>query len=243
MPENQPSPRDDLRLYRFGKRAHICDLVHDGRLCLNPATTYANNALPMGAFDPGELELVQTMPQGTRFEVFSRDGRPKGTLNTIGSIRATSKLETNYYVFCMSYRYGVDQYTRFDADTCLVFTDPDRFINQACKAIMRRLPGWAVDAGTVWYHSADNFFSLRPLRQDIYYNKPLQNYPQNEIRIVCSPPRSEFTYELERLFVLIGDLHGYTFLASAEYPDRLIESEHSQAWGSPVSCGSRFGRF
>lgn len=235
-----PWDTNDLRLYRFSKRQYVCELAHHGRLWLNPATTYARSGLSMGAYDPSELRLTQRLPTGTRFEVFARDtGRSKGHIELAGDI--TAELETNYYVFCMSYRYGVDQFSRFDADTCLLITDPDRFINQACKAIRKLLPDWAVDAGTVRYRSPEGLFSLRALNQDIYYHKESRYHPQNEVRIVCSPPRRDYTYDLQPLIVEIGNLHGYTYLVSSTSPDRIIETEHSEALGSPCKCGSAFG--
>ena len=150
---------------------------------------------------------MQELPPTTRLEAFTRDGKPKGDLEVIGSITATVELETNYYVFCMSHRYDVRFYTEFNADTCLVIADPDRFINQACKAIAKRLPGWAIDAGAVRYRSPTEFFSLKPLNQHIYYNKDSDQHWQTEVRIVCSPPRREYTHRLEQLFVNIGNLH------------------------------------
>ena len=242
MVSTEEPTTNDLRLYRFSKRQYICELAHYGRLCLNPATTYARSGLSMGAYDPSELRLTQRLSPATRFEVFARDtGRSKGQLEFMGDITATAQLETNYYVFCMSSRYGVDQYARFNADTCLVIADPDRFINQACKVIMQILPGWAVDAGTVRYRSSENFFSLRPLNQDVYYHKQSDYHAQNEVRIVCSPPRGDYTYDLQPLIVGIGNLHGYTYLASSTLPDRMIKTQHSEALGSPCKCGSAFG--
>jgi hypothetical protein len=149
---------DGLRLYRFGKRNHICDLIHKGELCLNHATTYGEEGLSKGAYDPSELEYEQTLPEGVEFEAFSRKtGKSKGKLEVVNVSPLKAYSETNYYVFCMSYRYIHEFYKEFQADTCLVITDPDRFINQACKSIMKELPGWFVNAGTVSYRSRKSF--------------------------------------------------------------------------------------
>lgn len=149
---------DDLRLYRFGERTHICNSIHRGELCLNPATIYGEKELSKGALDHDELQFVQTLPVGVEFEAFcGNTGKSKGKYDIVNVGPLTAFSETNYYVFCMSYRYHQEFYKEFKADTCLVTTDPDRFINQACKSIMKVLPSWFVNAGTVSYKSKKHF--------------------------------------------------------------------------------------
>lgn len=53
---------DDLRLYKFGKRAYMCKLIHDGQLYLSPASKFGESGLSKGAHDPCELILEQTLP-------------------------------------------------------------------------------------------------------------------------------------------------------------------------------------
>lgn len=227
---------DDLRLYRFGRRSHICDLIHRGELCLSPATTYGEEGLPKGAFDPCELEFEQMLPKGVEFEAFcGKTGKSKGKLEVINVSPLTAYSETNYYVFCMSYRYLHDFYKEFKVDTCLVITDPDRFINQACKSIIKALPGWFVNAGTVLYRSKKSFYTIWPRYNDIFYGKDSDEFAhQFEIRILCVPP--EPIMKLERKIINIGNLHGYTFITGIENPDHMIESEYSNALGSPFKC-------
>lgn len=227
---------NDLRLYRFGKRDHICDLVHRGELCLNPATTYAENGLSKGAFDPSELEFEQTLSKGVEFEAFcGRTGKSKGKMEVVNVSPLTAYSETNYYLFCMSYRYLHEFYEEFKADTCLVVADPDRFINQACKSIMNVLTGWHVSAGTTFYRPKKSFTTMWPSYNDIFYGKDGDEFAhQFETRIVCVPP--EPIMELERKIVNIGNLHGYTFITGVEDPNHMIESEYSNALGSPFKC-------
>lgn len=227
---------NDLRLYRFGKRNHICDLIHKGELCLNPGTTYGEEDLSKGAFDPGELEFEQTLPEGVEFEAFcGKTGKSKGKLEVIDVSPLKAYSETNYYVFCMSYRYLHEFYKEFKADTCLIITDPDRFINQTCKSIIKELPGWFVNAGTVSYRSKKSFYTMWPSYNDIFYGKDSEDFAhQFEIRIICVPP--EPIMKLERKIINIGNLHGYTFITGIENPDHMIESEYSTALGSPFKC-------
>lgn len=224
----------NLRLYRFSTRQRVCDLAHKGTLYLSPATKFGENGLSKGAFDPEELRLSQSVPAGTTLEVFSgKTGKPKGVIEPL-SFTAIS--DTDYYVFCMTHQYLFAYYAEFKADTCLVIANPDRFIDQAFQSISKKLPGWSLSAGTVRYRSSKAFNSMYPTGYDIFYNKDAEKFShQNEIRIVCAPP--EPILRLDPMVVHIGHLHGYTFITGVEDSDRMIESEYSNALGSPFKCG------
>ncbi len=226
----------DLRLYRFSTRQHICDLAHEGLLYLNPATKFGEDGLSKGAFDPEELRFSQTIPPGTTLEVFcGKTGNSKGVIEPISFGPLTAESDTNYYVFCMAYQYMFEFYAEFNADTCLVIADPDRFMNQACQCIMKELPGWLVNAGTVRYRSKKAFYSMYPSYHDISYNKEAEEFKhQYEVRIVCVPPKPMLN--LKPIVVQIGNLYGYTFITGLEDPERMIESEHSNALGSLYKC-------
>ena len=226
----------NLRLYKFGKRRHIWELAHLGRLYLTPAAKYGDPNLAPGAYDPKELVLEQRLPAGVVFEAYDgKTGQSKGELKPIEVGPLIAELDTNYYVFCMSCRYEPGLYAEFHADTCLVIADPDRFINQACKAIMEALPDWAVDAGTVRYRSPSALHTLYPIKQDIYYGKDKAYEHQYEIRIVCTPPKP--VIQLEPMLVSIGNLYGYSYLTGIESPNSMIECEHSDSLGSPFKIG------
>lgn len=226
----------DLQLYRFSTRQRICNLMHEGLLYLNPATKFGEVGLSKGAFDPEELRFSQSIPPGTTLEVFcGKTGKPKGGIESINFGSLTAKSETNYYIFCMTYQYVFEYYAEFNADTCLVITDPDRFINQSCLSIREKLPGWLISAGTVRYRAKKAFYSMYPTYHDIFYNKDADEFKhQHEIRVVCVPP--EPMLNLEPIVVHIGNLYGYTFITGLENPNHMIESEHSDALGSPFKC-------
>lgn len=225
----------DLRLYRFSTRQRILDLAHKGLLYLNPATKFNRDGLSKGALDPNELRFSQTIPTEARatLEAFcGTSGKSKGTLKPTSFGPLMTESDTNYYVFCMTYRYMFEYYAEFNADTCLIIVDPDRFINQACLAIRKILPGWLINAGTVQYRSKQAFHSLYPSYRDIFYHKDADKFGhQYEIRIVCAPP--ERTLNLEPLVIPISNLYGYTFITGLENPERMIESERSNSLGSP----------
>lgn len=226
-----------FRLYKFGKRENIYRLVHGGQLYLNAASRYADTGLSRGAHDPAEHIWEQQLPSAVTLEAFDgKTGKPKGVLHPIKVGPLSAELESDYYVFCMTLRYAVDFYDEFDADTCLVIDDADLFMDQALAAIQDALPNWAVDAGTVRYRSPNSFYTLYPVRQDIYYNKIDRYSHQQEVRIVCTPPKP--IPKLTGLTVDIGSLYGYTHITGREQPDRMIQSEHSEAIGSPFRCHS-----
>jgi hypothetical protein len=192
--------------------------------------------LPKGVFDPGELRFEQSLPEDVELEAFSgKTGQSKGKLEIVSSGPLIAESETNYYVFCMCHRYLHGFYKEFKADTCLVITDPDRFINQACKSIMKELPDWFVNAGTVRYRSKKCFYTMWPSYDDILYGKDGEEFGhQFEIRIVCVPP--EPIMNLKTRIVNIENLHGYTFITGIESPNHMIESEYTNALGSPFKC-------
>ncbi len=228
---------ENIRLYRFGKRKHICDLVHNGKLCLNTATTYGEEGHSKGAFDPEELIFEQKLPEAATFEAFSKvSGKSKGVIDVVNTSPLISISDYNYYVFCMTYKYMFEFYDEFDADTCLVISDPDRFINQACRSIMKEMPGWLINAGTVRYKSKNTFYTLNPSYHDINYSKDSDDFShQCEIRIVCFPP--EPIMNLERRIIEIDHLCEYTYITGIENPKHIIKSKHSKSVYSPFKCG------
>lgn len=224
----------NFRLYKFGKRRNIYNLAHHGKLYLTPASAYSDKSLSKGAFDDEELQLIQSLPEDVKFELLCPDtGRVIEELEVDGAGEMSFLSGTNYYVFCMTYIYHPDFYDEFDADTCLVITDPDRYINQACKSIMNELPDWTINAGSVRYKSKNDVFNMDNGYRDIFYGKSDEYRHQREIRIVCAPPKS--ILNLLPITVDIGNLYGYSFITGIEDSNKMVESEYSNALGSPFS--------
>ncbi len=220
-------------LYKFGRREHVLALAERGQLYMTPVSYYSNEGLSKGAFDDGELEVRQTLPKGqTTYDVFSKEGKFKGSFKPLAEGPLIAGQSPNAYVFCLSYDYNKALYEEFEADTCLIIEDADVFINQVCMALMNKLKGWVVGAGTVTYRNEDDFFSLYPTNQDIYYNKPMKYAHQKEIRIVCT--NSDYTDTFEPFVIDVGTIHHYTHITGIERPDHMISTqEYINAWVSP----------
>lgn len=224
-----------LQLYKFSKRMHIRDLVEKGEVYLSPASRFSGNHLSKGAHDPTELYIEERLPDNVEWEVFDgRNGASKGLLQGAkwGPLRSQS--DKDYYVFCMSYRYDAALYAEFEADTCLIIRDPDRFINQVGLALRRELPGWSIDAGTVLYLPDKAFFSRHPTYHEIFYTKPSTYRHQCEIRIVCSP--ATLVPKLQPRTIYAGSIADYTAVSGVERADLLMDSlDWLNAWASPFS--------
>lgn len=223
----------ELKLYRFSKRQHIRALVEVGEIYLSPASRFSGTDSSNGAYDPTELYIDQTIPAEATWELFDgKTGVAKGPLPVLKAGPMRSQSDKDYYVFCMSYRYTHALYREFEADTCLIIRDPDRFINQVGLGLHRQLPGWAINAGTVSYLPPQVLYEHGPTYQDIFYAKPWSYRNQCEVRIVCSPPGE--IPKLEPIKIQIGTVADYTAITGIERPDLLLESrDWINSWASP----------
>ena len=163
---------EKITLYKFGKREHIIALAEEGKLFLNLASNFADSSYSKGAFDGGELILNQTLSVEAEFQAFSKDGKPKGKFKAISPSPVTIGPVPDALLFCTSFVYNKDLYEEFEADSCLIIEDADRFVSQACKAIMNSIEGSYVDAGSVYYRYEEELYSLDFMNQHVYYNKP-----------------------------------------------------------------------
>ena len=223
---------EKITLYKFGKREHIIALAEEGKLFLNLASKFADSSYSKGAFDAGELMLNQTIPVEAEFQVFSKDGKPKGKFKAISPSPMTIGPAPDALIFCTSFVYNKSLYEEFEADSCLIIRDADRFVNQACKAILNSIEGSYVDAGSVFYSFEEELYSLDFKNQHVYYNKPAKYAHQKEMRIVATIQNEKS--EPKPTIVDIGPTADYCMFTGIELPDSCIEaSDYARSWASP----------
>lgn len=123
---------------------------------------HATNLLTMGIFRVGTLYDFRNCEHGAEIsdvnegilrpttyinnETLIYDSRPelRGLINISSGgeaiVRNTcfkSKHESkNYYLYCFSDRFNPSLYAKFDADSCLIITDPERFMKAIYEAIV-----------------------------------------------------------------------------------------------------------
>lgn len=115
-----------LRSYivKFGKRAHVEEMLSKGRFRISPAASYSDPSLNRAIRDD-ELNAQTMFPAGTRLSV-QADGEYKEIPNIIGPLCHTRHCE-NFFVFCAAGTFDPRLFDDFEADACLLVRDLNRF--------------------------------------------------------------------------------------------------------------------
>jgi len=71
-----------------------------------------------------------------------KTGKFKGDGESLGNIKVTSQLKTDYYVSCLTGQLDLRLFDDFDADSCIVVTDYREFAKRMFAAAKRALPSW-----------------------------------------------------------------------------------------------------
>jgi hypothetical protein len=137
------SPADGTYLVKFGKRENIFDLYNHGRLKISPASSYSDPSLN-SAINDDELALSSYFLQ---FETINRrldkhSGEFIDPTRPLGNVTATSRIGTDYYVYCMSSKLDFRLFRDFGYDTCLVICDRQRFEKRLISVVENHPPGW-----------------------------------------------------------------------------------------------------
>lgn len=172
-------------LFKFGKAEHLTPLLERGEILVRQASYYNDPALNHAIHDDELLIVLQPNPAHTRFTVFDRvTGEKKGELRPSDN-KIKKKLETDYYVYCLSQSFEPRLFLDFDADACLIIHKPEAFIECLALAMENALPGWTAAGVGVNY--------IDPLRTllrdvDLFRAKHFKFAYQKEFRVVCLPP-------------------------------------------------------
>jgi hypothetical protein len=111
-------------IVKFGKRAHVEEMLSKGRFRISPATSYRDPSLNPAIRDD-ELNAQIMFPAGTRLSM-QIDGEYKEVPNIIGPLCHTRHCE-NFYVFCAAGSFDPRLFDDFEADACLLVRDLNRF--------------------------------------------------------------------------------------------------------------------
>lgn len=176
------------KLYKFGRKEHIANMLEYGKIRLTPAKIY-NDGLVQDPRTDNELKKTKYIPNNNA-RIVSMDGK---SAPIIGDMRIEVSAP-NYYVFCTSLDYNKYMLTKFNYDSCLVIND----INEFQKRIEINLPNKFQN----WY-----FEGLQ-----IQYFDPYC-YSKNEFFEAVLSKHFRFAYQREyRIFIdpmIYGEAHDY----------------------------------
>lgn len=132
-------------IFRFGKREYMQPLLKEGRIRVCPASRYLDGV----AGDPrtdNELTKTAVLPKA-----YVRITTKTGQNIPLRSGVSRSVSSANYFVFCASCGYHPEMFSDFEADCCVVITDPRLFERRLEQAMASELPGWYFVALPVQY--------------------------------------------------------------------------------------------
>jgi hypothetical protein len=114
-------------------------MFEQGQIRIAPASGYRDPSLNDAVRDD-ELSFENIARPGATLMVSkSREG-PSVPVGGIYDIRVKSTLPTDYFVYCMAYSARPRLFGDFDADACVVVTDPKEFVKHV-EATARRKSG------------------------------------------------------------------------------------------------------
>lgn len=118
---------DGKYLVKYGRREHLEEMLHKGTVRISPASAFDNPSFNDAIRDK-ELEFSYHLYQPTSEDVRPYlDGLEVNPDLLAGSAIITRTSKEDFYVFCLSATYDARLFDDFDADACLVITDPVAF--------------------------------------------------------------------------------------------------------------------
>ncbi|MBC2592794.1 hypothetical protein H5P28_00825 [Ruficoccus amylovorans] len=181
-------------LHKFGKRCYLEPLLKNGVVSFAVATSYNDSALTEGQQD-NETTRVFSLAPGVDFS-FHFKGRDGDDLK--------------YYIWCSSLDYSEDLLTEFDADSCLIITDPGQFGDRLLTEVRRQfptneagIPGCDFYARDVKYYD-ENRPPVTSKQEHLIYMKKNRYSHQAEFRFVfATDPKRTLP---DRIEIKIGSI-------------------------------------
>jgi len=181
-------------LVRYDQADRIFGAYEEGRIRLGPANSYIDASLNLARQDD-ELSIdIDIDP--TVVPIMGPGARHVG-----GRIQLKGKIETNFYVHCLSSCLRSRLFLDFDADACLIIRKPQEFRDRFFEAIHRTLPDFQADSGRVEYYDP---LCVTPAELVPIFWKHFRYAYQEEVRFI-GVPREPIT-ELKPVFITLGSL-------------------------------------
>jgi hypothetical protein len=186
-------------IYKFGKNEHLAAMFKYGRIRIAPASYYADPSLN-NAIQDDELSFI-VESRADQLKIQDEMGQ---RIHSFGKVTFHLKSETNYYVHCFAAQYTYREYEDFEAETCIVITEPRKLFQKMMKAVRVLKPDFKGFSTPVKY--------LDPLTCDpndinIFISKHFRYSYQNEVRTIWLP--NSPTENLEPFFIEVGSLQNF----------------------------------
>jgi hypothetical protein len=192
----------DNCIYKFGKNEHLVAMFKFGRIRVAPASYYADPSLNK-AIQDDELSFIVE----SRADQLKIQNELDQQIYSFGRVTFHLKSQTNYYVHCFASQYTYREYEDFEADTCIVITEPRKLFQKMMKAVRVLKPDFEGFATPVKYLDP---LTCGPNDVDIFLSKHFKYSYQNEVRTIWLPNRP--TENLEPFFIEIGSLKSFAKL-------------------------------
>ena len=122
----------------------------------------------------------------------------------------TLKIESNsdYYVHCLSSVINFRLFADFEADSCLIITEPKLFFRKLLKAFSDKCQSWKVNGGPIEYIDPLNH-KIKDLKEidKLYLFKHFRYCYQQEYRVLWIPPVA--VNKLEPILLQLSDIKEY----------------------------------
>jgi hypothetical protein len=199
-------------LVKYGNSTHLMPMLEKGIFRIAPATTYDDPSLN-AAIQDNELEVsTLVQPEMIKYEDFykkikvsagDRSGYLGDMVEFLGNFKSTRVNNLDFYVFCLCFEHSFRMFDDFGADSCLLITKPEMFIETILHGFEQRLPKLIRYSSQVKYYDplSDKLESLPP-----YFAKHFRYYYQNEYRIVWLPSSSVEPRPLDYIHLELGAL-------------------------------------
>ena len=194
---------DGHYLVRYGRYEHIKEAYDSGHIRLGPAASYDDPSLNPARQDE---ELVSRIDIDT--DVFRVFGPRAINIGRRHPIMGT--FDRNFYILCCSSSLRERLFLDFNADACLLITNPDMFKERLLKGISQVLPGYSFQAERVEYYDP---LWVSPTEIRPIFWKHFRHAYQEEIRFAAIPP--EPVKDLEPVYVSLGCLENIATIVDA----------------------------
>ena len=126
-------------LVKYGKLEHLTSLLKDGVVRISPASVFADISFN-DAIQDTELAFTRYVYQPSYSDLkphFSETALRSYIPHATAVITNTSK--SDFYLFCLSASYDIRLYDDFDAEACILITDPVTFANRLLWTVRSEL--------------------------------------------------------------------------------------------------------
>lgn len=184
-------------LFKYGELKFLLPALERGVVRVQRASYYSDASLNH-AQHADELTL-EAQPPPWLLTTTVKD-RATGNLRRILPInnRFTVESSTDYYVFCLSGAFSPRLFVDFEADSCLIISEPHRFIERLMAAFSQKCLGYEAHAFPVLYCDP---ISVRSIDLHPTISKHFRYSYQSEARVIwipeCPCPRLQEPVDLE----------------------------------------------